>query len=177
MLPAGPSNPFPFGTIQAELPESCPVAVALASVRKQIAEEDLAGRGLDIGPAHITLRYGIQGEDTAAIEAMLKQHSPIAAKLGATSAFPPSPNGQDVAVLVARIECPELCALNQRLGEVVDFVEPAHAYQPHVTLAYVRPEAAEKYVGNQITAGHTFVIKEVVIRTKSKDEKVVTLNG
>jgi len=43
-------------------------------------------------------------------------------------------------------------------------------------VAYVRPEVAEKYVGNQITAGQTFVITEVVIRTASEEEVVVTLN-
>jgi hypothetical protein len=58
-------TPFPYGMVQAELPESSPAAVALASVREEIAEEDLAGRGRDIGPPHITLRYGIQGEDTS----------------------------------------------------------------------------------------------------------------
>ena len=64
-----------------------------------------------------------------------------------------------------------------RLGEVIEFIEPAHEYEPHVTVAYVRPEVAEKYVGNQITAGHRFVIREVVIRTQSKKEVIVTLNG
>jgi hypothetical protein len=63
------------------------------------------------------------------------------------------------------------------LGEVVEFVEPTHEYEPHVTVAYVRPEVAGKYVGNQITAGHTFVITEVVIRTQSREETIVALNG
>ena len=56
-------------------------------------------------------------------------------------------------------------------------MEPTHPYEPHVTVAYVRPEVAETYVGNQITAGHTFVITGVVIRTQSKDEMIVTLTG
>jgi hypothetical protein len=77
----------------------------------------------------------------------------------------------------ANVECPELHALHQRLGEVIEFVEPAHEYEPHVMVAYVRPEVAEKYVGNQTTAGHTFVITEVVIRTSSKEETIVTLKG
>jgi 2'-5' RNA ligase len=82
-----------------------------------------------------------------------------------------------VAVLIATIECPKLHALYQRLGEVIEFVEATHEYEPHVTVAYVRPEVAEKYVGNQITAGHRFVITEVLIRTKSKGETIVALNG
>jgi 2'-5' RNA ligase len=168
-------TPFPYGTVQAELPESSPAAVALASVREEIAEEDLAGRGRDIGPPHITLRYGIQGEDTSTIEALLKAQKPIATTLGATASFPPSAS-REVAVIIANIDCPELHALHQRLGSVVDFAELTHAYEPHVTVAYVRPEVAEKYVGNQITAGQTFVITEVVIRTASEEEVVVTLN-
>jgi hypothetical protein len=70
-----------------------------------------------------------------------------------------------------------LHALNQRLGEVVDFIEQTYTYEPHVTVAYVRPEAAEKYIGNEITAGHTFVISEVLIRTQAKNETIVSLDG
>ena len=167
---------FPYGTFHAEIPESSPAAVAISSVQAEIAEEDLAGRGRDIGPPHITVRYGIQGDDVSAIKSLLITQSPIAVTLGPTSSFPPSAT-RDVAVVIATIECPELQALHLRLGEVIEFVEPTHEYEPHVTVAYVRPEVAEKYVGNQITAGHRFVISEAVIRTKSKGETIVTLNG
>jgi 2'-5' RNA ligase len=171
-----PNILFAYGTVQAEIPGSSPAAVALRSVQRDIAEKDLAGRGWDIGPPHITLRYGIEGDDISAIEALLATQSPIAATLGATSCFPPSAI-RDVAVIIAAIACPELHSLHQRLGEVIEFVEPTHEYEPHVTVAYVRPEVAEKYVGNQITAGHRFVITEVLIRTKSKGETIVALNG
>jgi 2'-5' RNA ligase len=170
------NTPFPFGTIHAEIPSSSPAAIAIESVQKEIAEEDLAGRGRDIGPPHITLRYGIQGDDIFAIAALLRTQSPIAATLGATSCFPPSAT-REVAVIIANIDCPELHSLHQRLGQGIEFVEPTHEYEPHVTVAYVRPEVAEKYVGNQITAGHRFVITEVLIRTKSKGETIVALNG
>jgi 2'-5' RNA ligase len=170
------NTPFPYGTIHAEIPGSSPAAVAIGSVQEKIAEEDLAGRGLDVGPIHITLRYGIQGDDISEIEALLRTQSPIAATLGATSCFPPSAT-REVAVIIANIDCPELHSLHQRLGEVMEFVGPTHEYEPHVTVAYVRPEVAEKYVGNQITAGHRFVITEVHIRTKSKGETIVALNG
>ncbi len=170
------NTPFPYGTVHAEIPESSPAAVAIDSVRFGIAEEDLAGRGRDAGPPHITLRYGIPGDDISAIEALLASHSPLVATLGPTSSFAPSAT-REVAVVIATIECPELHALHLRLGEVIEFVEPAHEYEPHVTVAYVRPEVVEKYVGNQITAGHRLVISEVVIRSKSMGETVVVLNG
>jgi 2'-5' RNA ligase len=174
---AEPDSHFLFGTIHAILPESSPAARVLARLRNQIAEEDLAGRGLDTGPIHITLRYGIQGEDVSAIENLLAAHHPICATLGATSSFPPSQAIPGVAVIFAKIACPELHVLNQRLGETTHFIDTAHPYEPHVTIAYVRPETAHKYVGNSITAGHTFVISEVVIRNQSKDETIVTLAG
>src|ERR1017187_9944848 len=175
-LTAESNTAFTYGTIQAEIPASSPPAVAISSVREEIADEDLAGLGLDVGPIHITLRYGIQGDDIAAIEALLRTQRPFAATLGATSSFPPSAT-REVVVMIATIECPELHALHQQLGAVVDFAELTHPYEPHVTVAYVRPEGAEKYVGNQITAGHTFVITEVVIRSQSREETIVALNG
>jgi 2'-5' RNA ligase len=170
------NTPFPYGTIHAEIPESSSAAGALASLQEAIAEEDLAGRGRDIGPIHITLRYGIQGEDVSAIKSLLMTQRPFTVTLGPTSSFPPSAT-REVAVVITTIECPELQALHQRLGEVVEFAEATHEYEPHVTVAYVRPEVAEKYVGNRIAVGHRFVISEAVIRTKSTGETIVTLNG
>jgi 2'-5' RNA ligase len=170
------NSPFPYGTVQAVIPASSPSIVALASVLDEIAEEDLDGRGRDIGPPHITLRYGIQGEDVSAVKSLLMTQRPFAITLGPTSSFPPSAT-REVAVVIATIECAELRALNQRLGEIVDFVDSTHAYEPHVTIAYVRPDVAEKYAGNQITAGHSFVITEVVIRTQSQKETIITLSG
>ena len=174
-LAAEPNTLFAHGTVQAEIPRSSPAAVAICSVQAEIAEEDLAGRGRNIGPPHITLRYGIQGDDVSAIKALLMTLKPFSVTLGPTSSFTPSAT-RDVAVIIANVDCPELHALNQRLGEIVDFAELTHPYEPHVTVAYVRPEVAEKYVGNQITAGHRFVITEVLIRTKSKGETIIALN-
>jgi hypothetical protein len=57
------NSPFPYGTVQTEMPASSPAAVAIGYVHEEIAKGDLAGRGLDVGPTHITLRYGIQGDD------------------------------------------------------------------------------------------------------------------
>ena len=175
-LTAESNTAFAYGTIHAEIPESSPAAVAISSVREEIADEDLAGLGLDVGVIHITLRYGIEGDDISAIEALLGTQRPFAVTLGATSFFPPSAT-RDVAVVIAPVDSPELHELYQCLGEVTEFAESIHEYEPHVTVAYVRPEVAEKYVGNQITAGHRFVITEVLIRTRSKIEIIVTLNG
>src|ERR1017187_4708630 len=61
---------------------------------------------------------GSRGNDISAIETLLRTQSPIAATLGATSCFPPSAT-REVAVIIATIECPELHALHQRLGEVI----------------------------------------------------------
>jgi 2'-5' RNA ligase len=168
--------PFLYGTIHAEMPDSSPAAVALRLVQAEIAEEDLAGRGRDIGPPHITLRYGIRGKDVSAIKSLLVTLKPFAVTLGPTSSFPPSAT-REVAVVIATMSAWSCTHSISSLGEVVEFVEPTHEYEPHVTVAYVRPEVAGKYVGNQITAGHTFVITEVVIRTQSKDETIIALNG
>src|SRR5580693_7033561 len=62
-----------------------------------------------------TLRYGIQGENASAIEALLKARKPIATTQGAMASSPPSAS-RDVAVIIANIDCPEFRALNQRLG-------------------------------------------------------------
>jgi hypothetical protein len=86
----------------------------------------------------------------------------------------PDPRDVSVSKLLAKMVC---AMVDRPEFVVIKSHAAAHEYEPHVTIAYVRPEVAEKYIGNQITAGHRLVISEVVIRSKSMGETIVVLNG
>ena len=171
---------YKFGNTQANIPPSSAAAKALNEVRSGIADEDLAGKGKEVGDGgnHVTVRYGIQGEDTAGIEKFLSEQEPFEAHLGKTDKFPPSEHSDGAAVIVAPIEADELRYLNAELEKHGDFTEPSfEEYKPHATVAYVKPESADKYVGMDATEGKTFRIDKIAISKRDGSQEIVKLEG
>jgi len=166
-----------YGTVQADLPEESEAFEAVAALRSEIDESDLDGKGIRIGRSHITVRYGIKTDDTAAIEAFLSTWYPMEAMLTETSSFEPSKSSDNAAVIISPVACQGLFQLNAKLGEIGDFKAADFDYKPHVTIAYIKPGTESKYVGRTEMQGKTFTIREVVVITPSKQEKVITLNG
>ncbi len=174
---ASASTKILYGTVQAELPEDSDAFLAVERAREEIDESDLDGTGLRTGPTHITVRYGIQTDDTGAIETYLRSLAPMEATLGSTEAFPPSASSDNAAVIIAPVVCPDLFRVNEQLANEGDFIPPTFDYKPHVTVAYVKSEATGKYVGLKMTEGQKFTILEVTVVTKSKEKKVIALSG
>ena len=166
-----------YGTVQADLPEESDAYGGILGILSTIDHSDLDGKGLRTGPLHVTVRYGIQTEDTAPIEAYLSTLPPMTAKLGSTSSFPPSESSDNAAVLIAPVECPELFKANSSLADHGDFKAPDFEYRPHVTIAYLKPGTEDKYVGRSPMGGREFTIREVTVITPKGDRKTVALNG
>jgi 2'-5' RNA ligase len=174
---AGMKSKPSIGTVQANLPEDSEAYEAVIDIRDEIDRSDLDGNGIRTGPIHITVRYGIQTEDTGPIEAYLSTLPTMEAVLGSTESFPPSESSDNAAVLIAPVECPELFAVNSSLADHGDFTDPDFEYRPHVTIAYLQPGKESKYVDKDWTKGKTFTIREVTVITPGKDRKTITLNG
>ena len=165
---------FKFGNTQANIPAG-EAAQGLDAARAQIAEEDLAGKGKDVDGNHVTVRYGIKGEDTEGIKDFLAKQPPFEARLGKTDKFPPSESSDGAAVIMAPIEAPALHALNKELAKHGEFTDPTFDYKPHATVAYVKPEAADKYVGMDATDGKTFKIDRIAISDRNGKKEIVRL--
>jgi probable phosphoglycerate mutase len=180
LVPAEQPKKYKFGNTQANIHPSSEAAKALESARARISDSDLAGKGKEIGDGgnHVTVRYGIQGEDTEGIKKFLSQQSPFEASLGKTEKFPPSEHSDGAAVIVAPIEAKELHRLNSELEKHGDFTEPSFAqYRPHATVAYVRPEVADRYTGMSVTAGKKFTVDRVAITDRNGKAETVKLEG
>ena len=99
---------------------------------------------------HITVRYGIKGEDTAGIRAFLEKQAPFEAELGQTDSFPPSEHSDGAVPIIVPIRVDRTAAHERRNSDKHgDFKERSFPqYKPHATIAYVKPEAATKYEGD-----------------------------
>lgn len=175
---------YKYGNTQADVPADSEAGKALAQARAQIDPNDLmpssntsGGGGLE-DQAHITVRYGIDGDDHDGIKKYLESQAPFEATLGETTAFPPSKHSDGAAPVVVSIESPDLRKMEKEIdahGKFIDRTFPD--YRPHVTLGYVKPEAAEKYVGMKDLQGKKFTINSVSISKKDGSTETVQLKG
>ena len=92
-----PVEKYKFGSTQANIPDDSEAGKALAEARSRIAKSDLGSTafggdqttGLEDHP-HVTLRYGIKGDDLQGVRDFLAQQKPFEATLGKLASFPPS---------------------------------------------------------------------------------------
>ena len=169
---------YKFGSTQANIPDSSPAAKALGIARSVISKDDLAGKGRDVGGDHVTVRYGIKSEDVEGVKKYLASLAPFEASLGKTDKFPPSEHSDGAAVIHAPIKSPELQNINAELEKHGDFTEPSFdEYKPHATVAYVKPEKADRYVGMTMTVGHKFPVNEIAITDREGNQQIVKLEG
>lgn len=174
-----PETLYKFGSTQANIPKESEAAKALEAARARISKADLAGDGKDIGEGgnHVTVRYGIKGDDVEGVKKYLAGLAPFEATLGKTDKFPPSEHSDGAAVIIAPIEAPELHRINGELEKHGDFKKPDFEYRPHATIAYVRPDRAERHVGMELTKGKQFTVSEIAITDRQGKQEVVKLAG
>jgi hypothetical protein len=168
---------FKHGNTQADIPPGSDAGKALARMRKAILPEDLAGEGM-VNDSHITVRYGIDGGDTAGIRAYLEKQAPFEATLGKTQAFPPSEHSDGAAPIVVPVESADLRRMEKEIDKHGNFVERSFPeYKPHATLAYVKPEEAHRYTGMTETGGQKFTVKSISITDRNGNSEEVQLKG
>lgn len=175
---------FKFGSTQANIPEDSEAAAALKTAQYKINPSDLAGTdvngtmgGLETQP-HVTVRYGIRGDDVEGIKKYLSQQAPFEASLGKTDTFPPSEHSDGAAPIIAPIDAPELHRIEAELEQHGDFEDRSFPeYKPHATLGYVKPEAAAKYVGMGETEGKKFLVNSISISDRNGNLTEVPLKG
>ena len=179
----GAEPKFKFGSTQASIPEDSDAAAALKTAREKIAPEDRAGdvndaKGGLVEDPHVTVRYGIKGDDVEGIKKFLESQAPFEATLGKTDKFPASEHSDGAAPIIAPIDAPEMHRIQAELEQHGEFAPSSFPeYKPHATLGYVKPEAAEKYVGMGDTEGKKFTVNSIAISDRNGNLTEVPLKS
>lgn len=176
----GDKKKYKFGNTQIDLPAESEAHKSILDAQKEIPKEDMANDGSEeeADKPHLTVRYGLKDEDHAKLKDFIQKQTPFTAKLGKTAAFPPTEFSDGAVPIHAPVEAPELHKLNAEIEKHANFA-PSNfpEYKPHVTVAYVKPEAADKHVGNSTTDGKTFHVSSISISNRDGDKESVPMLG
>jgi 2'-5' RNA ligase len=155
-----------YASTQLDLPEE--TASAIKQLGESIPDEHLADDGREDKP-HVTVKYGLHGDDPEAVRALLADEPPITVKLGKTSFFP---NGESDAgdVVKVDVESPALRRLNKKIADALPHTDTHPTYKPHATVAYLKPGLGKKYSGNESLVGHTVTLDRITFSDKKRQQ-------
>ncbi len=164
------SSKVSLGCIMLEAPK----AIKWRVIRLQdgIARDDLTGDGLENWP-HVTVFYGIVDTSIADVVAMVRGFSPVELSFGKLSTF----NNDDESVLKLEVESSELRALNQKIKDAFPSRQTRKDYKPHLTIAYLKPEAAKDHIGKCSLTGGTALFTHAVVSIGGEKQRVNLKDG
>lgn len=158
-----------YSSTQADLPPADASAVTRAA--SKIPDNVLAEDGREARP-HVTVKYGLHGDDASEVAALLQDEPPITVTLGKTSLF----ENPEADVVKIDVDSPALHRLNAKIASLPN-TDTFPDYKPHVTLAYVKPGEGARFKGMADLDGRTFTIDRVVFSDKNGKKTTIMLSG
>lgn len=141
-----------FASTQVNLPKE--FADKVRAFAAKIPDASLAEDGREDEP-HITLKYGPHDQDPAGVQKVLADAQPITATINGVSLFPAKESstqrgGPKYDVVKLDIDSADLQKLNKQVSGALEHTDTHPKYQPHITIAYVKPGEGKKWAGRLI---------------------------
>lgn len=150
-------------------------AKAISDLAAKIPDGHLAEDGRETTP-HVTVKYGLHGDDPEKVRALLKDQAPIPISFGKTSMFPANESGKADVVKVD-VDSPELHALNRKIADALPHTDTHPGYKPHATVAYVKPGEGQQYVGDASMEGKKALLSHLTFSDKNGNATEIPLSG
>lgn len=132
----------------------------------------------EIGPdgreseQHVTVKYGLRFQTpTARMRNALKDFGPIEITLGKTSLF----SNDDADVLKVDVDSVDLHRLNALISRLIPTHDSHPTYQPHATIAYLKPGKGKKYVGDTALVGQKLRFDSILFSGKGGHKEQLKL--
>lgn len=157
-----------YSSAQIQLPPH--IASRIKAEGAKVGDWALAPDGRE-NDHHITVLFGLHGEDPDGVKKLLADEAPIMLTLGKTSLF----ENDDADVLKAEVHSPDLHRLNKKL-RALPHTDTHPIYVPHSTIAYVKPGLGKKFAGSEALKGLQAIIDHVVFSSKDGTKTKIPLN-
>lgn len=160
----------PAGHIGVRLPAK--QAFRVLALQNRIKSADLAEHGRELHP-HVTVLGQVNTDDVAAVRRALANRPGGRLRFGSIGVF----SNPQHDVLQIEVDSPELRQLHDLLAARLPNQENWPKYQPHVTLAYLKPGAGRKYLELNQLAGEEVDVDRVVFRAPTGQRHYLQLGG
>lgn len=168
--PAAAAEPHKFASTQVALPID--LADAVRAFARDIPADEINADGIEDDP-HVTILYGLNGDEPAAVQAAVQDFGPVSITLGPLSIFA----NADADVLKVEVIGPALHRLNKRISARCENTQTHPEYLPHVTIAYLNPGEGRKFVGDTSLAGRTFKFDRFVFSDREGVKTEISLTA
>lgn len=142
---------------------------------KRIPQRFLSGKGYDRA-SHVTVLYGFNASVRPATisSAVRGLTDKVAFRLGKIARFPADENRMDSDVLYVKVISEDLRSLNRKLSSLFEIENSYDGYNPHMTLAYVKPGYLKMMDGLSVFENQTYVLDK--LKYSTADDTIHTIH-
>lgn len=162
-----------YASTQFDLPPE--VARKVLAMAAAIPDEDLAEDGREDCP-HLTVKYGLHSDSPDDIYSAVDGFGAVHVSLGETDYFPDGESKSGDVVYISIGGASALRRLNRNITSACEHIDTHPRYQPHVTIAYVKPGLGKKYAGNKSLEGVELSFDELTFSGTEGDKTLIPLS-